>query len=1122
MLQLVPSFTLGTMQPIADWLARLGMSEYAERFEANRIDVSVLPDLTDHDLEKLGVLLGDRRKILRAIRELAPPVRTSVQEPAAAEPARDEAERRQLTVMFCDLVGSTALSAKLDPEDMRGIVRAYHRCCTAIVERNGGYVAKYMGDGVLAYFGYPQAHEHDAERAVHAGLALVEAVPDLKTAISSPLQVRIGIATGLVVVGDLIGKGAAQEQAVVGETPNLAARLQAIADPGAVVVAENTRTLLGNLFEFQDLGSRELKGISAPVRAWAALRPSYTESRFDALHTTGLAPLVGRKEEIELLLRRWSSARMGEGQVVLLSGEAGIGKSRIAVAIMEHIATAPHTRLRYFCSPQHTDSALYPIAGQMERAAGLLHNDKLQAKLDKLDTLLAQTSTSSQDAALFAGMLSLDNDGRYPTIELAPEQRKHKTLEALTSQLVRLSTRNPVLMIFEDAHWIDPTSLEVLDLVVQRIAGLHALLLITFRPEFRAPWEGQAHVTSLTLNRLPSRDAAAIIAGLVGTGELAADVSAEIVERTDGIPLFVEEMTKAVLEAENEGAARRTVAMIPSHAPAIPASLHASLLARLDRLGQAKEVAQIGAATGREFSHALLASVAQKTEPELALALNRLVEAGLLFRQGVPPDAHYLFKHALVQDVAYDTLLREKRQQLHARIAAVLDQEFDVGDSQPELLARHYTLAGMPREAINYWQRAGERATKRSANKEAITHFRNALQLLEMVPDRATYADRELQLLLALGPALMTTTSSAAPEIGRVYARARELASVGQQVADLFPTVWGAWLIAFTRGDFATAARLVDELFGMAKTSGNTELALQAHHAAWPSFWVAGALATARDHIQKGVALYRREAHRLQALQYGGHDPAVCGYVSNAVIAATMGYPDQALEEIQKGLTLARGLDHPPTLAQALWFAAELHQIRREPTKVEEYVSQVLPMLVMHGSAVGVANATMLRGWARVMQGDTDHGIALMQEGLANWRKTGSKFHVPYRLARAAEAHLIAGKTDDGLRLIEEAGGNSGDAWFAPELDRLKGELLFKVGDGDEAESCLRRALEAAHAEGARLLELRAAMSLAGLLEARGQRREAHGLLAPIYFQFDEGLETTDLKKAKDCLDKGT
>ena len=1106
------------MQPIAEWLEKLGMSEYAERFEADRVDISVLPDLTDQDLEKLGVLLGDRRKILRAIGELARPASIAAQDHLANERAADEAERRQLTVMFCDLVGSTALSAQLDPEDLRGIVQAYHRCCSAIIERNGGYVAKYMGDGVLAYFGYPKAHEHDAERAVHAGLAIAEAVPKLRTVISSPLQVRIGLATGLVVVGDLIGKGAAQEQAVVGETPNLAARLQAIAAPDSVVVADTTRALLGNLFEFHDLGSQELKGISAPIRAWAALRAGHTGSRFDALHTAGLTRLVGRREELELLLRRWSSAKTGEGQVVLLAGEAGIGKSRVTVAMMEHIAAEPHTRLRYFCSPQHTDSAFYPIAGQMERAAGLVHHDQLETKLDKLDALLAQTSTSPSDSALLAGMLSLANDGRYPSLELAPEQRKHKTLEALTSQLVSLASRSPVLMIFEDVHWIDPTSLEVLDLVVRRIQGLRVLLLMTFRPEFRPPWEGQAHVTSLTLNRLSSRDAAAIIAGLIGTNALTADLSAEIVERTDGIPLFVEEMTKAVLEAENEGAARRTAAMVPSHAQTIPASLHASLLARLDRLGQAKELAQIGAAIGREFSHAVLAAVAQRTETELGVALNRLVDSGLLFRQGAAPDAHYLFKHALVQDVAYDTLLREKRQQLHARIAGVLDRQFNVGDSQPELLARHYTLAMMPRDAITYWQRAGDRATKKSANKEAITHFRNALQLLETLAERASYAEQELQLLLSLGPALMTTRSSVAPEIGRVYARARELASAGHRIADLFPTVWGAWLIAFSAGDFATAARLTDELFGMADASGNPELALQAHHAAWPSLMVAGRLAMARHHIEKAIGLYRREAHGEQALQYGGHDPGVCAYVCSAIITASMGHADQALEDMQKALALARGLDHHPTLAQALWFVAELHQIRREPAKVEACVSDVLPLLATHGSAVGLANATMLRGWARVMQGDTDNGMALMQEGLADWRKTGSKFHVAYRLARAAETYLVAGRTEDGLRLIDEADRDSGDVWFAPELDRLKGELLVRSGDSEAAEVHLHRALDAARAQGARLLELRAAVSLAKLLDARGRRAEAEALVSPIYRQFDEGLETADLRDARSWL----
>ena len=536
--------------------------------------------------------------------------------------------------MFCDLVGSTALSARLDPEDMRGIIGAYHGCCTALVERHGGFVAKYMGDGVLAYFGYPHAHEHDAERAVQAGLAIVEAAPKLVTAAGSPLRVRVGIATGLVVVGDLVGSGEAQERGVIGETPNLAARLQAIAEPDAVVIAEGTRRLLGNLFVLRDLGALDLKGIAGPARAWAALRSSSAESRFEALHASGLTALVGREEEFELLLRRWSRAKSGEGQVVLLSGEAGIGKSRLTAALLERLAGEPHTRLRYFCSPQHTDSALYPIIGQMERAAGLAHDDTPQAKLDKLDAVLAPTSTSIEHAALFAEMLSLPNDGRYPALDLTAPQRRQRTFEALVSQVEALTRQSPVLMIFEDAHWTDPTSLEAFGRTVDRIAGLRALLIVTFRPEFEAPWIGRPHVTTLTINRLAQRDIDVMIDRVAGNKLIPASVRQDIVERTDGIPLFVEEMTKAVLEAESEGEARRTVAAVPSPALAVPASLHASLMARLDRLGSAKEVAQIGAAIGREFSHALLAAVARKPEAELGSALDRLIAGGFAVPAG--------------------------------------------------------------------------------------------------------------------------------------------------------------------------------------------------------------------------------------------------------------------------------------------------------------------------------------------------------------------------------------------------------------------------------------------------------------------------------------------------------
>ena len=675
------------MQQVADWLQKLDLGEYVERFAENKIDISVLLHITDQDLKDIGIPLGHRRKILAAINQGVASIPLPVAPTPSVEPKTQEApERRQITVLFSDLVGSTALSERMDAEDLREVISAYQKCVGEAVRRFDGFIAKYMGDGVLVYFGYPEAHEDDPERAVRAGLELVAEVGGLKTHAS--LQTRVGIATGLVVVGDLIGSGAAQEQAIVGKTPNLAARLQGIAAPNMVVIAEGTRKLVGNLFELEDLGAKDLKGIAGPEHAWVVLRPSSVESRFEALHATGLTDLVGRQEELDMLLRRWSKVMDGEGQAVLLSGEAGIGKSRLITALSERLATEPHTRLRYFCSPQHTDSALYPIIGQMERAAGFTYGDTAQTKLDKLDELVTRSFTPVQDAALFAEMLSLPNDGRYPVIELLPQQRRQRTLEALIRQIMSLAEQRPLLMMFEDIHWIDPTSLEVLGRGIDRIKSVGVLLIISYRSEFEPPWMGRPYVTTLTLNRLAQREIATLIDGVAGNKPLPAGVRQDIIERTDGIPLFVEEMTKAVLEAGAEGAAERAVAGIPSSSIAVPASLHASLMARLDRLGPAKEVAQIGAVIGRDFSHALLAAVANKPEAELQSSLDRLVAAGLLFRQGVPPYATYLFKHALVQDAAYSTLLREPRRALHARIAETLASQFaEITESQPELLA---------------------------------------------------------------------------------------------------------------------------------------------------------------------------------------------------------------------------------------------------------------------------------------------------------------------------------------------------------------------------------------------------------------------------------------------------
>ena len=722
------------------WLRSLGLGKYEAAFRENEIDETVLPSLTHETLKELGVTaVGHRLKLLDAVAALradasgkAPSADVATASSAPSASPEDRAERRHVTVMFSDLVGSTALSARMDPEDLREVISAYQGSVTETVGRFGGFVAKFMGDGVLIYFGYPLAHEHDAERSVRAGLELVTAVTGLKT--HAELQTRVGIATGLVVVGDLIGSGASQEQAIVGETPNLAARLQGVAQPNSVVIAESTRKLVGNLFELQDLGAQELKGLSGQVRAWAALRPASVESRFEALHATGVTELVGREEELEYLLRRWSKAKSGEGQVVLLSGEPGIGKSRLTAALMEGIASEPYTRVRYFCSPQHTDSAFYPIISQMERASEFTHEDTPETKLDKLDTLLARSFTPRLDATLFAEMVSLPNDGRYPSIELTPQQRREKTLEALTRQVEALSRLNPVLMIFEDAHWVDPTSLEALGRAVESLGMLRVLLIVTYRPEFEPPWIERPCLTALNLNRLGEPEIAAMIDRVAGNKVLPESVRQGIIERTDGNPLFVEEMTKAVLEAQGEAAAESMVANIPPPSIDVPASLHASFMARLDRLGPAKEVAQIGSAIGREFSYGLLARIVGKPEPDIQLALDDLVTAGLLFRHGLPPDAAYLFKHALLRDAAYSTLLRSRRQELHRRIVCVLRQDFpELVLTQPELLAQHCSEGGMIFDAVEYYISASQRATAASNTVEASAHLKRGRELVDQL-----------------------------------------------------------------------------------------------------------------------------------------------------------------------------------------------------------------------------------------------------------------------------------------------------------------------------------------------------------------------------------------------------
>ena len=1113
------------MQQITDWLEKLGLGQYAQRFAENDISFVILTDLTDQDLEKIGVAsLGHRRLLLRAIAELkavekSPPVASATPSPTSA---KTDAERRQVTVMFSDLVGSTALSARMDPEDLREVISAYQKCVAETVRRFGGFVAKYMGDGVLVYFGYPQAHEDEAERAVRAGLELVAAVGALKT--HAPLKTRVGIATGLVVVGDLIGSGASQEQAIVGETPNLAARLQGIAEPNSVVIAESTRKLVGNLFELDDFGPNELKGIAGPVRAWAVLRPASVESRFEAFHASGLTELVGREEELELLLRRWARAKTGEGQAVLLSGEAGIGKSRLTAALMERLGAEPHTRLRYFCSPQHTDSALYPIISQMQRAAGFTHDDTAEAKLDKLDTMLALSLTPGQDAALLAEMLSLPKDGRYPTLELAPQQRRQKTLEALTAQLAALSQFNPVLMIFEDVHWIDPTSLEALGRAVDRIRTLGVLLIVTYRPEFQPPWIGRPQVAALTINRLGEREITAMIDRVTGNKPLPQSIRQDIVERTDGIPLFVEEMTKAVLEAGSEGYARETTAAIPSSALSVPASLHASLMARLDRLGSAKEVAQIGAVIGREFSHALVAVVAREPEEKLKSALDRLIAAGLLFRQGTPPHASYLFKHALVQDAAYGTLLREPRRALHAHIADVLEAQFS-SVIEPELLAHHYTEAGRIEEAIDYWLKAGQRAMQRSAHVEAERHLRVGLELLAGLPETTARHHREITLQNTLGVCLMPTRGFGNPEVATAFNRAAEICTHVDEDRGLFIALRGKGQYHMISGDMRTACDDARRILALAEEEGNRDFLIEAHHLAWSALCFAGDFRAAQRHAEEGISCYERERDHHLTYTYSGHDPGMCARAFGSLSLGQLGYTERALARCRDGLALAEVLAHPFTVGIALWAAGILHQLRREPDAMREVGERMFRYGSEKGLRMIVPFGKFFRGDAMAQHGEFVEGIAQMREGIKELRSMGTLFSLLSLFASLADACARCGNVDEGLVAIEQGLAmmhRGGEHFSLPEIHRIKGNLLLaKSGDNrDATEAAFGEALSVARAQHARCLELRAAMSLARLWRSQGKPQQARELLAPVYGWFTEGFDTLDLKEAKALLEE--
>lgn len=1108
---------------IPAWLHGLGLQRYEQAFRDNDIDAAVLSELTNADLRELGVgLIGHRRKLLMAIAALRDERRQqSPPRPEAAD-ASVGAERRQLTVMFCDLVQSTALATRLDPEDLREIIAVYHRAVAAIVAEAGGFVANYMGDGVLAYFGYPRAHEDDAERAVRAALHAIDAVHRLDIG-DEKLQARVGIATGVVVVGDLIEGGSAQDQSIVGETPNLAARLQALADPGAVVIAATTHRLLGNLFEYRELGAIKVRGITEPVPAWQVLRASAVESRFEALHGSTLGPLIGRDEEMDLLLRRWARAKSGDGQVVLISGEAGIGKSRIAAELESRLSAEPHFRLRLFCSPYHQESALFPLIEHLGRASEFASDDTPAAKLAKLETLLARADAPAEDMAFLAELMSLPVSGSHSP-DLSPARKKDRILEAMMRQLEGLSRRSPVVVVFEDVHWVDPTSRELLDLTIERVQSLPVLLVVTLRPEFQPPWIGQPRVTVLALNRLDRRDRTALVGQIAGGKPLPAEVLNEIADRTDGVPLFVEELTKSVLES---GVLREEPDryVLDGKLPplAIPMTLQDSLMARLDRLSSVRLVAQVGAAVGREFPYALLRVVCRLPEGELDAALARLVASELVFQRGAPPDAVYTFKHALVQDAVHASLLRNSRRQLHAQIAEALEAHFpELAASQPELLAQHCAEAGLIEKSAAYWGKAGQKSTARSAMAEAAAQLQKALDQLELLPETPERQRQELEFWSLLGAALRFVKGQATPEMGHAFARARELWEQLGSPSEFLHIPYGQSRHHAFRGESDLAQRLDADLLRLSRQRNDVAGMVLGHDCSGRDLLLTGEFAASRSHFEQVLALYDPDAHGALVNQTGSYPHVISrGYLAIALFC--LGFADKALAESNAAVAEAWRLAHPPTLTVTLSTDCRLLSLSGDSTALDERAGQLSAVATEQGFPLYRMLGTIYRGWARVSTGDLSAGISLLRSGSSAYGETGAKTRIPYHTGLLAKACEIAGQLDEALYLVDEALETTeaiGERWFASELVRHKGELMLRQGRSAPAEELYRQALAIAKKQDARLLELRAVTSIARLMRDRGRHAEAHDFLAPVYGSFTEGFGTQDLKSARTLLDQ--
>jgi predicted ATPase len=1009
-------------------------------------------------------------------------------------------------------------------------VRAYQQVCSDIINRFDGHVAQLLGDGLLVYFGYPQAHEDDPQRAVRTGLGILAAMGDLNQGLQQTkgiqLAIRISVHTGLVVVGEMGGAGR-QEQLALGEVPNVCSRIEALAEPNTVAISAATYRLVQGYFECQNLGAQALRGVTESMHIYQVLSESDATSRLEVAQTRGLTPLVGREQEVGLLLERWEQVKAGQGHVVLLTGDAGIGKSRLIQTLKDHAANEPHLRWECRSAEYSQNTALFPLVDLFQRMLQFEAYETPDTKLAKLEQMLSPYRLPLEETVpLFAPLLTLPlPENHYPPLHLSPQRQRQKTLETIVAMLLERAEHQPVLFILEDLHWTDPTTLELLNLVIEQIPTTAILTVLTCRPTFQPSWSHRSYLSEITVNRLHRAQVEQIVTGMTDGKTFPAEVLQQIIARTDGVPLFVEEVTKAILESgqlkETDGHYELAGSL---RALTIPATLQDSLMARLDSLMTAKVIAQLGATMGRQFSYALLQAVSQLDEVMLQHELGRLVEAEIVYQRGVPPQATYTFKHALIQDAAAQSLLKSTRQHYHQRIAQVLEAQFpETTEGQPELLAHHYTEAGLTDQAVHYWHQAGQRAIERSAHVEAIAHLRQGLALLQTLPETREHTQREVDMHIALGASLIATKGYGAPEVEQTYTYARQLCRDLEEPHQLFPVLRGLWSYYLTCANFQTAHALGEQLVTLGQQECDASMLCSAHRALGTTLFFLGAVASAHTHFAQGIALYDPQQHRASAFRHGEDAGVIC--LSRGAWALWyLGYPDQGLAQSDEAVTLAQQSAYLLSLCVALGESARFHQFRREGHTTQERAESALSVATEQGFPQVRAAGSILRGWALTHQGEAKEGIEQLAQGLTAWRATGAEVSRPYFLALLAEAHGIMGDPEPGLKVLKEALAlvdTTGERWYEPELYRLKGELLLQQSSDyqAEAENCFHHALDIARHQQAKSLELRAAMSLARLWQQQGKRQEAHDLLAPVYQWFTEGFDTADLQEAKTLLE---